>query len=205
MTRGGSHRHLQVPTSSTQLRCATPHPGGHGGSGARPSRTDAIREKWIRNLLRNRPDLAAERLRRTRQLTDRAVPDCLVVGLSGGFLRLPFRCALRRRASSARRAPAPAQSPRGVLGDALQLTKVSPASPRGPPTCSTVRPRRPERIGWRRSGPARNHTSDFWKTERPHNRKLLQGLDFRADRDGGIRTGDPLNAKPETIPAAPGK
>jgi hypothetical protein len=35
--------------------------------------TDAIHEEWIRNLL----------LKRTRQLMDRAVPDCLVIGYEG--------------------------------------------------------------------------------------------------------------------------
>jgi len=42
--------------------------------------TDAIHEEWIRNLLRNRPDLSLKQLKRTRELMDRAVPDCLVVG-----------------------------------------------------------------------------------------------------------------------------
>ena len=53
--------------------------------------TDAIHEEWIRNLLRNRPDLGAEQLKRTRQLMDRAVPDCLVIGYEGLIdgLRLP--------------------------------------------------------------------------------------------------------------------
>jgi hypothetical protein len=53
--------------------------------------TDAIHEEWIRNLLRNRPDLGAEQLKRTRHLMDRAVPDCLVIGYEGLIdgLRLP--------------------------------------------------------------------------------------------------------------------
>jgi hypothetical protein len=42
--------------------------------------TDAIHEEWIRNLLRNRPDLSPKQLKRTRELMDRAVPDCLVMG-----------------------------------------------------------------------------------------------------------------------------
>jgi hypothetical protein len=42
--------------------------------------TDAIHDEWIRNLLRNRPDLTPAQLRRTRELMDRAVPDCLVTG-----------------------------------------------------------------------------------------------------------------------------
>ena len=79
-----------MPTSSTQLRCVT-------SSSASPwpawcaRWTDAIHEEWIRNLLRNRPDLGAEQLKRTRHLMDRAVPDCLVIGYEGLIdgLRLP--------------------------------------------------------------------------------------------------------------------
>lgn len=40
--------------------------------------TDAIHDEWIRNLLKNRPDLRPEQLSRTRELMDCAVPDCLV-------------------------------------------------------------------------------------------------------------------------------
>jgi predicted nucleic acid-binding protein len=40
--------------------------------------TDTIHEEWIRNLLRNRPDIGPEKLERTRSLMDKAVPDCLV-------------------------------------------------------------------------------------------------------------------------------
>jgi len=42
--------------------------------------TDDIHDEWIRNVLKNRNDLAAEQLDRTRQLMNRAVPDCLVTG-----------------------------------------------------------------------------------------------------------------------------
>ena len=42
--------------------------------------TDAIHDEWIRNLLSNRPDLGIERLRRTRELMNTAVLDCLVKG-----------------------------------------------------------------------------------------------------------------------------
>lgn len=42
--------------------------------------TDAIHDEWIRNLLQNRPDLVPAQLKRTRELMDRAVPDCLVAG-----------------------------------------------------------------------------------------------------------------------------
>jgi len=40
--------------------------------------TDEIHDEWIRNLLKNRPELAAAQLARTRQLMNVAVPDCLV-------------------------------------------------------------------------------------------------------------------------------
>jgi len=40
----------------------------------------AIHEEWKRNLLRNRPDLSRERLDRTSDLMDKAIPDCLVEG-----------------------------------------------------------------------------------------------------------------------------
>lgn len=42
--------------------------------------TEEIHDEWNRNLLANRPDLAPEKLRRTRELMNRAVPDCLVTG-----------------------------------------------------------------------------------------------------------------------------
>ena len=42
--------------------------------------SDEIHEEWIRNLLKNRQDLSLEQLQRTRNLMDRAVPDCLVSG-----------------------------------------------------------------------------------------------------------------------------
>ncbi len=42
--------------------------------------TDDIHDEWIRNVLKNRQDLSAEQLGRTRQLMNRAVPDCLVTG-----------------------------------------------------------------------------------------------------------------------------
>ena len=40
--------------------------------------TDRIHEEWMRSVLNHREDLSAEQLDRTRQLMDRAVPDCLV-------------------------------------------------------------------------------------------------------------------------------
>lgn len=42
--------------------------------------TDAIHDEWIRNLLRNRPDLTTEQLERTPRPDEPAVPDCLVTG-----------------------------------------------------------------------------------------------------------------------------
>ena len=40
--------------------------------------TDQIHDEWIGSLLRDRPDITAERLSHTRELMNRAVPDCLV-------------------------------------------------------------------------------------------------------------------------------
>lgn len=42
--------------------------------------TDAIHDEWIRNLLANRPDLDPQKLARTRDLMNEAVPDSLVIG-----------------------------------------------------------------------------------------------------------------------------
>lgn len=42
--------------------------------------TDEIHDEWIRNLLKNRPDLTQERLQRTRDLMNSSVRDCLVSG-----------------------------------------------------------------------------------------------------------------------------
>lgn len=42
--------------------------------------TDEIHDEWIRNLLLNRPDLKPEQLQRTRELMNRAVPDCVITG-----------------------------------------------------------------------------------------------------------------------------
>lgn len=53
--------------------------------------TDHIHEEWIRSVLSNRQDLTADKLTRTRQLMDEAVPDCLVTGYEEliGSLELP--------------------------------------------------------------------------------------------------------------------
>ena len=42
--------------------------------------SNAIHEEWIGNLLENRPDLTREKLERTRDLMNRAVPDSVVEG-----------------------------------------------------------------------------------------------------------------------------
>jgi predicted nucleic acid-binding protein len=42
--------------------------------------TDQIHDEWIRSLLRNRPDLHPDKLQRTRELMDAAVPGALVEG-----------------------------------------------------------------------------------------------------------------------------
>lgn len=39
-----------------------------------------IHEEWVRNLIKNRPDLKPADLDRTKQLMNAAVPDCLVEG-----------------------------------------------------------------------------------------------------------------------------
>ncbi len=42
--------------------------------------TEQIRNEWTRNLLAKRPDLTEERIKRTADLVDRSVQDCLVAG-----------------------------------------------------------------------------------------------------------------------------
>src|SRR4051794_5843672 len=42
--------------------------------------TDEIHDEWIRSVLSDRPDIKPESLARCRELMDRHVPDCLVVG-----------------------------------------------------------------------------------------------------------------------------
>jgi predicted nucleic acid-binding protein len=39
-----------------------------------------VHDEWIRNLLKNRPDLTLEKLGRTRRLMDEALPEALVTG-----------------------------------------------------------------------------------------------------------------------------
>ena len=42
--------------------------------------TETIHDEWIRNVLKDNPQLSAERLARTRTLMNEAVRDCLVTG-----------------------------------------------------------------------------------------------------------------------------
>ncbi len=42
--------------------------------------TETIHEEWLRNVLKDNPQLSAKRLARTRTLMDEAVRDCLVTG-----------------------------------------------------------------------------------------------------------------------------
>ncbi len=42
--------------------------------------TEDIHQEWMQNLLANRPDLSRQQLKRTRELMNRAVLDCLVTG-----------------------------------------------------------------------------------------------------------------------------
>ena len=42
--------------------------------------TDAIHDEWIRNLLKNRPDIQEEKLARTRELMNKVIDDCLIDG-----------------------------------------------------------------------------------------------------------------------------
>lgn len=40
--------------------------------------TDQINEEWIRNVLKNRPELTRDKLEKVRDLMHKHVPDCLV-------------------------------------------------------------------------------------------------------------------------------
>jgi predicted nucleic acid-binding protein len=42
--------------------------------------SNAIHDEWTRNLLKNRPDITAKQLQRTRDLMDRHIRDCVVTG-----------------------------------------------------------------------------------------------------------------------------
>ncbi len=52
-----------------------------------------VHEEWIRNLLKNRPDLSRNKLERTRQLMEKALPEATVVGYKPliASLELPDR------------------------------------------------------------------------------------------------------------------
>lgn len=56
-----------------------------------PRWTDAIHEEWIRNLIRDKPDISRAKAERVRDLMNAAVPDCLVTGYEGRIdaLQLP--------------------------------------------------------------------------------------------------------------------
>jgi hypothetical protein len=45
--------------------------------------SEHVHDEWIRNLLRNRPDLSAASLDKTRRAMDSSVLDCLVTGYAG--------------------------------------------------------------------------------------------------------------------------
>lgn len=45
--------------------------------------SEHIQDEWIRNLLRNRPELSVATLERTRRSMDTSVLDCLVTGYAG--------------------------------------------------------------------------------------------------------------------------
>ncbi len=42
--------------------------------------TNEIQDEWIRNILVTRPDLSEEKLRRTQQIMNSAIEDCLIFG-----------------------------------------------------------------------------------------------------------------------------
>lgn len=42
--------------------------------------TDEIHEEWIRNVLKNRPDLTREKLNRTKDLMNSHIRDCVITG-----------------------------------------------------------------------------------------------------------------------------
>ncbi len=53
--------------------------------------SNTVHDEWVRNLLKNRSDLKAEDLIRTRECMNAAVPDCIVTGFEPlmGCLDLP--------------------------------------------------------------------------------------------------------------------
>jgi hypothetical protein len=53
--------------------------------------TEGIHHQWLRNLLKNRPDLRLEQLERTRQTMNAAVRDCLSEGYESRISDLTCR------------------------------------------------------------------------------------------------------------------
>ncbi|MDF7647447.1 hypothetical protein PUG42_02670 [Erwiniaceae bacterium L1_54_3] len=47
-----------------------------------PKWTTTIHDEWQRNLLRNKPEVTSEKVKRIEALMDKALPDALVTGLS---------------------------------------------------------------------------------------------------------------------------
>ncbi len=54
--------------------------------------TDQIHDEWIRNVLKNRPDLTMEQLNRTKQLMNSHVRDCLVSGIEISLVQNQLEC-----------------------------------------------------------------------------------------------------------------
>ena len=53
-----------------------------------PKWSEQIHEEWMRNVLKDRPDLTPERLERTRRLMDEHAGDCLVSGFEKHVAKL---------------------------------------------------------------------------------------------------------------------
>ena len=95
--------------------------------------TEQIHDEWVRNVLKDNPQLSPERLARTRTLMNEAVRDCLVTGYEDmiGSLVLPdpddfllglldlepgaFCGAVKRQRESLRNPPKTAQELLGTL------------------------------------------------------------------------------------------
>ena len=59
-----------------------------------------VHEEWIRNLLKNRPDLTREKLESTRQLMDKAAPMRWSQGINTSFLDFFFPTKMTRCGAS---------------------------------------------------------------------------------------------------------
>ncbi len=93
--------------------------------------TEEIHQEWMRNVLANRPDISQEQLERTRDLMNRAVLNCLVIGYEelylGGKFHTPRKARPQRNYTTkqsfamlwpkpgARRAIPPTAKDRGFL------------------------------------------------------------------------------------------